>query len=214
MPWAADRVLSFVVDRAIFGQEVFEQVLADPALHLITWEKGYEAIAWPPPAGITGAMMIERARNRAEDIRSCHLEYCDRSWPKDERLRQLVVQATNAQNRVIQVSILTDDRTAAAVELIRLMFNRWVQENDFKYLDKQQGLSPLAPEAEPVEKHRRRAPEADPKVQWRTGGVGGQDPEGATDRVSPGTVDRGEDGSAGSGEETFDGQFARDRAQR
>jgi hypothetical protein len=143
MPWAADRVLSFVVDRAIFGQEVFEQVLADAALHLITWEKGYEAIAWPPPAGITGAMVIERARNRAEDIRSCHLEYCDRSWPKDERLRQLVVQATNAQNRVIQVSILTDDRTAAAVELIRLMFNRWVQENDFKYLDKHYGINQI-----------------------------------------------------------------------
>ena len=143
MQWAADRVLSFVVDRAIFGQEVFAQVLADPALHLITWEKGYEAIAWPPPAGITGAMVIERARNRAEDIRSCHLEYCDRSWPKDERLRQLVVQATNAQNRVIQVSILTDDRTAAAVEVIRLMFNRWVQENDFKYLDKHYGINQI-----------------------------------------------------------------------
>ena len=54
MKWPAERVLSFVVDRAIFGQEVFEQVLADAALHLITWEKGYEAQAWPPPGGITG----------------------------------------------------------------------------------------------------------------------------------------------------------------
>jgi len=48
MKWPAERVLSFVVDRAIFGQEVFEQVLADATLHLITWEKGYEAQAWPP----------------------------------------------------------------------------------------------------------------------------------------------------------------------
>lgn len=88
-------------------------------------------------------MVIERARNRAEDIRSCHLEYWDHPWPKDERLRQLVVQATNAQNRVIQVSILTDDRNAAAVEVIRLMFNRWVQENDFKYLDKHYGINQI-----------------------------------------------------------------------
>ncbi|MCI0353480.1 MAG: hypothetical protein L0099_00355, partial [Acidobacteria bacterium] len=143
MAWTAERVLSFVVDRAIFGQEVFEQVLADPALHLITWEKGYEAQAWPPPAGITGAMVLERARNRAEDIRSYHLEYWDRPWPKDERLRQLVVQATNPQQRVIQVSILTDDAQAAAVEVIRLMFNRWVQENDFKYLDKHYGINQI-----------------------------------------------------------------------
>ena len=42
-------------------------------------------------------MVIERARNHADDIRSYHLEYWDRSWPKDERLRQIVVQATNPQ---------------------------------------------------------------------------------------------------------------------
>ena len=143
MKWAAERVLSFVVDRAIFGQEVFEQVLADAALHLITWEKGYQGQTWPPPGGITGAMVIERPRNRAEDIRSYHLEYWDRPWPKDKRLRQLVVQATSPQHHSIQVSILTDDRQAAAVELIRLMFNRWVQENDFKYLDKHFGINQI-----------------------------------------------------------------------
>jgi hypothetical protein len=30
-------VLTAVVDRGILGAEVFEKVLADPALHLITW---------------------------------------------------------------------------------------------------------------------------------------------------------------------------------
>ena len=143
MKWPAERVLSFVVDRAIFGQEVFEQVLADATLHLITWEKGYEAQAWPPPGGITGAMVIERPRNRAEDLRAYHLEYWDRSWPKDERLRQIVVQATNPQKHVIQVSILTDDAKAAAMGIIRFMFNRWLQENDFKYLDKHFGINQI-----------------------------------------------------------------------
>ena len=38
--WPAERVLTAVVDRGIFGAEVFEKVLADPALHLITWQKG------------------------------------------------------------------------------------------------------------------------------------------------------------------------------
>jgi hypothetical protein len=143
MQWPAQRVLSFVVDRAIFGREVFEKVLADAAVHLITWEKGYQAQAWPPPGGITGAMVIERSRNRAEDIRSYHLEYWDRPWPQHERLRQIVVQATNPQDHVIQVSILTDDQTVAAVEGIRFMFNRWLQENDFKYLDKHFGINQI-----------------------------------------------------------------------
>jgi hypothetical protein len=55
--------------RGIFGKGVFEKVLADPALHLITWEKGYERQNWPPPGGISVSLVIERARNHAEDIR-------------------------------------------------------------------------------------------------------------------------------------------------
>ena len=143
LKWPAERVLTFVVDRAIFGKEVFEKVLTDPALHLITWEKGYAQQAWPPSGGISGSMVIERARNRAEDIRSYHLEYWDRPWPKDPRLRQIVVQATNPRGRIIQVSILTDDQTSAAPVIIRLMFGRWVQENDFKYLDKHFGINQI-----------------------------------------------------------------------
>jgi len=143
MKWPQERELTFIVDRGIFGQEVFEKVLANPALHLITWEKGYQRQAWPPPDGIDGSMVIERARNRAEDIRCYHLEYRDGAWPKDPRLRQIVVQATNPQGRVVQVSILTDDKKADAALIVRLMFNRWLQENDFKYLDKHFGINQI-----------------------------------------------------------------------
>ena len=143
LEWPAQRVLTWVVDRAIFGKEVFEKVLINPVLHLITWEKGYEAQSWPPAGGVSGSMVIERARNRAEDIRSYHLEYWDRSWPKDQRLRQLVVQATNPNGRTIQVAVLTDDRKRAALEIVRLIFSRWIQENDFKYLDKHFGINQI-----------------------------------------------------------------------
>lgn len=143
LQWPAERVVTWVVDRAIFGQEVFAKVLADPMLHLITWEKGYVAQAWPPPEGISGSLVIQRPRNRAEDVRCYHLQYWDRSWPKDPRLRQIVVQATNPQGRVIQVAILTDDQSGAATVIIGLMFNRWIQENDFKYLDKHFGINQI-----------------------------------------------------------------------
>lgn len=143
MKWPQDRVLTFVVDRGIFGKEVFEKVLADPVLHLVTWEKGYVRQNWPPSGGISGSMVIERARNCAEDIRCYHLEYWDRTWPKDEHLRQIVVQATNPQGRVIQVSILSDDAKTGATQIVGLMFNRWLQENDFKYLDKHFGINQI-----------------------------------------------------------------------
>jgi chromosome segregation ATPase len=35
------------------------------------------------------------------------------------------------------------DRLRAAAEVIRLIFNRWIQENDFKYLDKHYGINQL-----------------------------------------------------------------------
>lgn len=143
LEWPAQRVLTWGVDRAIFGKEVFEKVLADPALHLVTWEKGYQAQSWPPPGGLSGSMVIERARNRAEDVRSYHLEYWDRPRPKDEQLRQIVVQATNPKGQTIQVAVLSDDKERAAMEILRLMFCRWVQENDFKYLDKHFGINQI-----------------------------------------------------------------------
>jgi hypothetical protein len=141
--WPSERVLTWVVDRSIYGAEVFEKVRLSPNLHLMTWEKGYVAQSWPPGGGVSGRMVLERARNRAEDLRSYHLEYVDRPWPKDPRLRQLVVRATNPKGQTIQVSILTDDLTRPAVEIIRLMFNRWIQENDFKYLDKHFGINQI-----------------------------------------------------------------------
>ena len=39
--------------------------------------------------------------------------------------------------------ILTDDLQRAAIEIIKLMFQRWLQENDFKYLDKHFGLNQI-----------------------------------------------------------------------
>jgi len=140
--WPAERVITAVVDRGIFGAEVFEKVLADPLLHLITWQKGYVAQSWDPKA-VQGKLVIERARNASDDLRSYHFEYLDRDWSSNPKLRQILVQATNPRGGVVQVAILTDDRTRAAVEIIRLIFNRWVQENDFKYLDKHYGINQL-----------------------------------------------------------------------
>jgi hypothetical protein len=32
-------------------------------MHLITWQKGYQAQSWPSAGGVSGSMVIERARN-------------------------------------------------------------------------------------------------------------------------------------------------------
>ena len=140
--WPSDRVISVVVDRGIFDGKVFEKVIEDPLLHLITWQKGFEPQSWDP-AKVSGTTVLTRARNNSKDLRNYHFEYVDQDWTTNPRMRQLIVQATDPKGRIIQVAILTDDRKRAASEIILLMFQRWLQENDFKYLDKHFGINQI-----------------------------------------------------------------------
>ena len=140
--WDAQRVLTLVLDRAIYSAEVFERVIADPALHLITWQKGYQAQPWEP-GQLSGSFALERLRNHARDVRLYRFEYVDQRWSSNPALRQIVVRATNPDGVRVQLSILSDDLSRAAEQIVRLMFNRWVQENDFKYLDKHFGINQL-----------------------------------------------------------------------
>jgi len=91
------------------------------------------AQAWDPQK-VMGKTTIVRPRNSSTDLRTYHFEYLDRLWEQNPQLRQLVVQATDYKGRTIQVALLTDDLQRPAAEAIHLMFERWLQENDFKYL--------------------------------------------------------------------------------
>lgn len=142
LQWPAERVVTYVVDRGIFGQDVFEKILADQCHHLITWQKGFVAGKWEA-AQASGSLMMTRLRNHSGDLRTYSFEYLDQAWEKDPRLRRIIVQATDAKGRVVQVAILTDDTSRPAKEIILLMFQRWLQENDFKYLDKHFGINQI-----------------------------------------------------------------------
>lgn len=139
---APDQVLTYVIDRGVFGQEMFGRVWADPHRHLITWEKGYQPGPWPEDQK-SGEFVLERARNDAQDVQTYHFKDIDRPWPKDPRLRQLIVGATNPAGRTIQVAVRTDDHQRAAVEVLTLIFSRWLQENDFRYLEKHFGINQI-----------------------------------------------------------------------
>ena len=127
LQWEPERVLTFVVDRGIYSNEVFAQVIADPAVHLITWQKGYVAEPWDATA-VSGAYGLEKVRNNAQDVRLYRFSYHDRIWAQYPALRQIVVCATNPAGETDQLAILTDDLTRSAEAIVRLMFNRWVQD--------------------------------------------------------------------------------------
>ena len=58
-------------------------------------------------------------------------------------MRLLRVKAVNPKGNMIEVGVLTDDKQRAAPEIIDLIFNRWIQENDFKYLNQHFGINEL-----------------------------------------------------------------------
>jgi hypothetical protein len=138
----ADAVVTCVIDRGIFSHEVFAQALASPNDHLITWEKNFRPGPWDPQKP-SGQYALERARNDAQDKRVYRFEYLDQDWAKNPKMRQLIVRATNPQQRTVEVGVLTDDRQRAAPQIIHLIFNRWPPENDFKSLDEHFGINQI-----------------------------------------------------------------------
>ena len=142
VPIYCNETLSFIIDRGIYSQAVFKEISKDPKLKIVTWEKGYKTADWVEDEG-SGAFTIERPRNNAQDVKVYHFKYIDEPWPKDVNMRRIRVQATNPNGRCIELAILTNDLTRDAQELITLMFTRWLQENDFKYLNVHYGINQL-----------------------------------------------------------------------
>jgi hypothetical protein len=130
---------TFVIDRGIFGLECFSLFGDD---YLITWEKGFDGSGW-----IDDGKTIEFSRFRHKNDRRKTKVYnfkCQEStWDKADNFRKVIVQATNDNGRTITVSVLCSHPTMDVQDLVWYIFNRWLQENDFKYLDENFGINQL-----------------------------------------------------------------------
>jgi len=131
----------FVLDRGIYGLDTFARFLARGE-HILTWEKTYRHDGWRDEEPIH-RFSRTRTRNHADDLRLYHFECQESSWARDPRLRRLIVRATNPKQRSIEVSVLCSCPAIDREEAIWLIFNRWLQENGFKYLDHHFGLNQL-----------------------------------------------------------------------
>jgi hypothetical protein len=134
--------VTFIVDRGIYSQRFFEEVVGNPLRHIVTWEKGYKSKGWVSEQ-VSGHFEMTRCRNNAEDKQRYLFEYIDETWSKNPAMRLLRVRATNPKGRQIEVGVLTDDQGRAGHEIVALIFRRWLQENDFKYLDEHFGINEI-----------------------------------------------------------------------
>jgi hypothetical protein len=135
----------FVLDRGIYGLETFRRFL-DRGDHLLTWEKDYQRDGWDERAPVH-RFRRTRVRNGPDDLRLYRFECQEATWPRDPRLRRLVVRATNPKGRTLEVSVLCSCPAVPREEAVWLIVNRWLQENHFKYLDKHFGLCQLTSNA-------------------------------------------------------------------
>jgi hypothetical protein len=137
-----EEAVTFIVDRGIYGHRFFEEIIDNPLRHIITWEKGYKSEGWRPER-VSGQFEMTRCRNNAEDKQRYLFEYIDETWSKNAKMRLLRVLATNPKGNQIEVGVLTDDQERAGHEIVALIFRRWLQENDFKYLDEHFGINEI-----------------------------------------------------------------------
>jgi hypothetical protein len=137
-----EKKITITIDRGIYGLETFQQVQKKSALELISWEKGFKTGEFDR-AECNGTFHYSRPRNHAGDVRLHSFSYMDGRWKRDESIRKLIVVATNPGGTSVEVSVLCTDLQRDAQEIILLIFRRWIQENDFKYLDKHYGINEI-----------------------------------------------------------------------
>lgn len=145
----------FVLDRGIYGLQTFHRFL-DQGDHVLTWEKGYAHDGWIDEAPVIHFSRT-RPRNHADDLRRYRFACQESPWRRDSRLRRIVVRGTNPKNRTVEVSVLCSCRRISVEEAVWLIFNRWLQENGFKYLDKHFGLNQLTSYASTTFEKRRNS---------------------------------------------------------
>ena len=130
---------TFVIDRGIYSLPVLQSFAPD---YIITWEKGYQGGGWDGLAP-TVRFTRSRPRNRHDDLTLVHFACQEATWRRDRSFRRLLVQLSRQGQPPITLAVVTSHPEMAAQDIVWAICNRWLQENDFKYLDTHYGLNQL-----------------------------------------------------------------------
>jgi hypothetical protein len=131
---------TFVIDRGIFGIECFYRFEKDS---LITWEKGFDGSGWNENKSPAKFIRHKRKNGSSGKKKKYSFECQESPWSKMSGIRRIIVKATNHNGDTIIVSVLCSNPEMPLEDVVWLIFNRWLQENDFKYLDRHFGIDQL-----------------------------------------------------------------------
>jgi hypothetical protein len=131
---------TFIIDRGIYALPALQNFGLDD---VITWEKGYTAgSGWEDERAVV-EFTRQRTRNSSTDVQTVVFRCQESAWERDRSFRRIVVRASRPGTKDIEVSVITSHPTMSVEDVVWAIFRRWVQENDFKYLDTHFGINQL-----------------------------------------------------------------------
>ncbi len=131
------RMLTFVVDRAIYDVEYMKMLRDEHNTFIITWEKNYKKGQWSEVAqGEIEQFYLIRRKNRAEDLITYQVRYVRRRWSKDASFSQFIILLNKPNSPPIELSVICSDETRPDSDTLYPILKRWLQENDFMFLIK------------------------------------------------------------------------------
>ena len=130
---------TFVIDRGIYSLPTLQSFGSD---YVITWEKNYSGDGWDDDAGSI-AFSRSVPKNDRGDLRTTRFECQEGPWQRDGRFRKIIVRASKEDGASFEASIITSHPDMDVQDVVWVIFRRWLQENDFKYLDTHFGINQL-----------------------------------------------------------------------
>jgi hypothetical protein len=130
---------TFIIDRAIYGLTALQSFGED---YVITWEKNYSGDGWDEERPAL-TFVRSRTKNHSADHRFVTFQCQESRWKRDPSFRRITVRVAREGAKDIQVSVLTSNPHMDIQDVVWAIFRRWIQENDFKYLDNHFGFNQL-----------------------------------------------------------------------
>ena len=135
--------LTWVIDRGIWGRSTL-RTISDNGDEIITWEKGYTKSEWFDHFDEAGSFTREKKKNSSSGKTSVYrFKWRVKSWNGLPDGRKIIVKVSKNHGPEVEVSIVTNCVSLHIEVIIWAIFNRWLQENDFKYLRTHFGIGML-----------------------------------------------------------------------
>ena len=133
---------TMIVDRGIYGKDKMIE-LDSKGYGLVTWSKNYKKDAWDEDKQET-TFKIKRCKNNSKDIKIWNIRFItDDTWNEIENYHRIIVRITPPNSKQeFEVPILSNGKIDDLLA-VTYMLTRWIQENDYGYMDRNFGINEI-----------------------------------------------------------------------